>query len=302
MYFPESFAYAGEVSAFLAAACWTVTAISFEHAGRKVGSLPVNILRLLIALVLFGIYGWSVRNHVIPMDANLYTWKWMSISGLIGFCLGDLCLFRSFVLIGSRISMLIMSTVPLLTTLIGWWILDEQLGWFAWAGMIVTICGIVIVVGTRRNSQVQHTDNRMMAGILFALGGAVGQAVGLVISKMGMESFDAVAATQIRVIAGAAGFAVIFSLTGQWCTVGIAVRNRIAMKGILLGSVFGPFLGVSFSLLAVQNTQAGIASTIMSIVPVLIIPPAVIIFKEKLTIREIAGSVVAVAGVSILLL
>ena len=302
MVFPESFAYAGEVSAFLAAACWTVTAISFEHAGRKVGSLPVNILRLLIALILFGIYGSSVRNHVIPMDANLYTWKWMSISGLIGFCLGDLCLFRSFVLIGSRISMLIMSTVPLLTTLIGWWILDEQLGWFAWTGMIVTICGIVIVVGTGRNSQVQSTDNRMIKGILFALGGAVGQAVGLVISKMGMASFDAVAATQIRVIAGAAGFAVIFSLTGQWHTVRSAVRNRIAMKGILLGSVFGPFLGVSFSLLAVQNTQAGIASTIMSIVPVLIIPPAVIIFKEKLTLREIAGSVVAVAGVSILLL
>jgi drug/metabolite transporter (DMT)-like permease len=74
------------------------------------------------------------------------------------------------------------------------------------------------------------------------------------------------------------------------------------MKRITLGAIFGPFLGVSLSLLAVQQTKAGIAATIMAIVPVLIIPPAVLFFKEKVNWKEIIGAVIAVAGVLIFFL
>ena len=302
MNFAERIPYPGEISAFLAAACWTITAMSFEFAGKKVGSLAVNILRLFAALVFFGVYGFFIRDNVIPFDASRFTWTWMSLSGLVGFCLGDLCLFRAFVIIGSRISMLVMSTVPPLTTLIGWWLLGERPGLMAWAGMLLTVAGIVLVVNKRRSNSDHPSHIPMMKGLIYALGGAIGQAVGLIISKYGMQSYDAVAATQIRVIAGAAGFALIFSLSGQWPRVRSALRNIPAMRGILLGSIFGPFLGVSFSLLAVQNTHAGVASTIMAIVPVLIIPPTVIIFKEKLTVPEVIGSLITVAGVSLLFL
>lgn len=276
--------------------------MSFEFAGKKVGSMAVNILRLLAAMIFFGLYGLFVRNNIIPLDASPFTWTWMGISGLIGFCLGDLCLFRAFVIVGSRVSMLIMSAVPPMTALIGWWLLGERLSLSAWTGMMMTVTGIVMVVGSRKSNRHETGRDSMLKGVLFALGGAVGQAVGLVISKYGMQSYDAVAATQIRVIAGTAGFIVIFTMTRQWPKVVIALGNRTAMNGILLGSVFGPFLGVTFSLLAVQNTDAGIASTIMSIVPVMIIPPAVIVFREKLTVPEIIGSLVAVAGVSLLFL
>jgi drug/metabolite transporter (DMT)-like permease len=74
------------------------------------------------------------------------------------------------------------------------------------------------------------------------------------------------------------------------------------MAVMSLGSLFGPFLGVSFSLLAVKHTATGIAATIMAIVPVLIIAPSVALFKEKVTLREIVGALVAVAGVAVLFL
>ena len=83
---------------------------------------------------------------------------------------------------------------------------------------------------------------------------------------------------------------------------GSAIKNRPAMKRLALGAVFGPFLGVSLSLLAVQKTQAGVAATIIATTPVFIIPPAVIFFKERVTIKEVLGAVIAVLGVAVMFL
>ena len=128
---------------------------------------------------------------------------------------------------------------------------------------------------------------------------AAGQGVGLVLSKYGMRNFDPFAASQIRVITGFTGFAILFFVLGKWKELPVSFRDTKAMKWLAVGSFFGPFLGVSFSLMAVQHTNAGIAQTIMSLVPVLIIPPAVLFNKEKVTIREITGAVIAVAGVAL---
>jgi drug/metabolite transporter (DMT)-like permease len=38
----------------------------------------------------------------------------------------------------------------------------------------------------------------------------------------------------------------------------------------------------------------------MSLVPVFIIAPAVILFRERVTLREIAGAIVAVGGTALL--
>jgi drug/metabolite transporter (DMT)-like permease len=143
---------------------------------------------------------------------------------------------------------------------------------------------------------------RRLRGALFALGGALGQASGLVLSRVGVGSYDPFAATQIRGIAGIIGFSLIFTAFRKWKDIAAALRNAEAMRRIGLGAFFGPFLGVSLSLLAVQNTTAGIASTIMALVPVLIIPPAALFFREKIRVKEVIAALVAVAGVSLLFL
>jgi drug/metabolite transporter (DMT)-like permease len=113
---------------------------------------------------------------------------------------------------------------------------------------------------------------------------------------------DPFAGTQIRVSAGVLGFAIALLATRSWRGIGRALKDRKAIASLSLGSFFGPFLGVSLSLLAVQSGNVGIASAIMSIVPVLIIAPSAMILKEKVALREILGSVVAVAGVFALFL
>ncbi|MFP4018917.1 MAG: DMT family transporter [Nanoarchaeota archaeon] len=302
----------GEIAGLAAAFCWTATALAFESAGKKVGSLSVNLIRLFMAIFLLGIYTYFTRGMFLPLDASLHQWKWLIISGLVGFALGDLFLFEAYVVIGARISSLIMSFTPILAGIIGWLVMDERMTFINILGMAITLTGIVLVIMQKKNrnpnpSRIHEEGpkkrnlkpSRHVIGIILAFGGAAGQATGLVLSKFGMQDYDAFAATQIRVLAGTVGFMLMFFFLRRWHRVFQAVKNKKAMKRITIGAFFGPFLGVGFSLLAVQNTLTGIASTLMALVPVLIIPPAVLYFKEKINFVEVAGAVIAFAGVAL---
>jgi drug/metabolite transporter (DMT)-like permease len=294
--------YTGELAALGTAFFWTITALAFESAGKRVGSLSLNLIRLFIGFAFLTVFVSLYRGAALPLDAAPHQWVWLSLSGVIGFTIGDYLLFKGFILIGSRVSMLLMALVPPLTALIGWAVMGERLSPANFLGMAMVVGGICSVVLRRSADQKQVRFSRPLRGVLAAFGGAVGQAVGLVMSKYGMQDYDAFAATQIRIIAGVAGFMVVISVMRLWPRVGSALRDKKAMAVMSLGSLFGPFLGVSFSLLAVKHTATGIAATIMAIVPVLIIAPSVVLFKEKVTLREIAGAMVAVAGVAVLFL
>lgn len=295
--------YLGELAALGTATCWTFTALAFESAGRRIGSMVVNFLRLPLALVPLTVYGAVVRGQALPTDADGHQWLWLSLSAIAGLNFGDLCLFRAFVLLGSRLSVLMMSLVPPMTALLSYVINGEALTRFDLFGMTLTVLGITWVTRERAPTRPGGpAASPSVAGLWLAFGGAVGQSLGLVLAKYGMRDFDPFAATQMRVFVGAVGYAVIFSVVRWWPHVGRALHNRRAMGLTGVGAFFGPFLGISFSLVAVQRTEAGVAATIMSLTPVLILPFSVWVRNEHVSPRAILGSVLAVGGVAILFL
>jgi len=289
----------GEFAALLVAVFWTFSALAFESASKAVGSIAVNFLRLLLALVLLCIFSYFYRKMPFPSDATSYQWFWLSLSGFVGFVFGDLCLFKSFVLIGSRYAMLIMTLAPVLAALAGWALLHEHLPWYSILGIFFTIFGIALAIVSHNPEKEKLKLNMPLKGFLFALGGAVGQAFGLILSKKGMAGYDAFAATQIRIITGIIGFGAIILFTGRANQTFKALKSRKGMTGITIGSIFGPFLGVSFSLYSLKHTETGIAATIMATTPILIIPAAVFLFKQKVTLKEIIGAIISVIGVAL---
>ena len=290
----------GEIAALATALCWTFSAVAFESAGKKVGSISVNLIRLFIALVLISVLNLFIRGMVLPLDASGSTWLWLSFSGLIGFVVGDLFLFQAYVLVGSRISMLIMSTVPPITAITGYILMGERITLLGSAGMIITIGGIALVILTRNSGDKIVNLTHPVKGLIFAFIGALGQSFGLVFSKFGMGSYNPIAATQIRIIAGIIGFSIVITISKNWGNLYTALKDNKAMKHISIGSFFGPFIGVSLSLFAVQQAPTGIVSTIMSITPILIIPMSIITLKEKVAPREILGAIISLIGVSLL--
>ncbi len=288
----------GELAAFGTALCWTVTVMSFEAAGRRVGSVPVNFLRLLIGLTFLTAFSLISRGRALPLDAGRHAWIWLSLSGVVGFVLGDLCLFRAFILIGSRITMVIFTLVPPITAVTSWAVLGETLSARTWLGMAVTIAGISLVVLTKPRGEPMRLAHSL-GGILLALVGSAGQAVGLVLSKYGMGDMNAFSATQIRIAAAAVSFLLVLPAIGFAGRVRRALSNRTAMGQMTLGAFFGPFLGVSLSLVAVHNVEAGVAATIMAMVPVFLIPPEVLIMGKRVRGLEVLGAFVAVGGVAL---
>ncbi len=287
----------GEIASLLTAVCWTLSALFFQKAGAKVGSLSVNIIRIFLGILFLGITTFFTRGMFFPMDATPYNWFWLGLSGVVGFFLGDLFLFRSYLIIGSRTSQLVMSLVPMITAIIGWLFLAEVLSPKSILGIIVSISGIMIAVAGKKLKL-----NIPLKGFLFALGGALGQAVGLVLSKKGMGDYDAIAATQIRAIFGFVCFFLLVTFLKRWRRVSMAVKDRKSMKSITLGAIFGPFVGVALSLYAVQHTHTGIAAALMALVPIFIIVPSAIMFNEKITARQVIGAVISIAGASIFFL
>jgi len=192
-----------------------------------------------------------------------------------------------------------MTLVPPMTAFISWMMLGEVLTILNLLGMLLTLAGIALVVLNKTNSDKSVKLKLPLKGLIFAFLGAVGQSVGLVFSKVGMGNYNAFAATQIRVFAGLVGFGIFITLWRKWGDVSKAIFNKKAMFRIAIGSFFGPFLGISFSLFAVQHANTGVASTIMAMVPVLIIPASVIFLKQKATYKEVIGAVISVLGVAL---
>lgn len=292
----------GEFAALLTACFWTVTSLSFETASNKIGSVAVNILRLVIGLVFLSLFTLLHRGMILPLDASTENWFWLVLSGLVGFVFGDLFLFKAYTVIGSRFAMLIMTLVPPLTALFSFFILGERLTLFNYLGMTLTFSGIALAIFSRPGKGEKISLKLAPKGLLYAFGGALGQALGLVLSKLGLKSYDPFAATQIRIIAGIAGFTILITTLKRWPAVLRATSDKSAMIPTSVGAFFGPFLGVSFSLISIKFTEAGIASTIMALVPVLIIVPAVLLYKQKVTLPEIAGAIISVGGVALFFL
>lgn len=293
--------FIGEIAGIATAVCWSFTSIAFEYAGKRIGSGPVNIIRLLIAFVILSCVNLLTVKTLMVTDISSMQVVWLMLSGFIGFVLGDLFLFEAFVIIGARISMLIMALSPPMSALIGFLVLGEQMSLLSLIGMVITLSGIAMVILNKPKNG-SPKISRPFKGILFALLGALGQSVGLLFSKVGMGDMNAFAATQYRVLAGIIGFTLLLGIRGQLPKVMAAFKDFKGIMGTTIGAFFGPFLGVSLSLLAAQLTSLGIASTLMSLVPIMVIPVSVIVFKERVQWREIMGAVVAVAGVTLLFL
>lgn len=301
--------FTGELIALSTVLCWTISVQFFEAASKKVGPTPVNIIRLTAALTFFSTLMLIRYGSFLPFHLPLRPWLFLGLSGIVGFFLGDLCLFKALVEIGPRLAMLIFSLSAPTAALIEWMFLDQQYSIMQWVGIGTTLSGVGIVILERNRGKEQLTDLTVrsisLKGILFGFGGMLGQAVGYVLSKTGMATdegyIDAFAATQIRAFTAFICFLILFTVTRKWRTVGAALKNRKAVAYTITGAAIGPFLGVSLSLLVLHYLSAGVASTFLSLVPVFIIPFSIFLHKEYVSVRAMAGAVIAVFGIYLLM-
>lgn len=309
--------FVGEVISLIVAVSWTATAIFAEYASQRLGALALNLIRMGLSMILLAGLLLLSTGAPFPKFADSQTWFWLVLSGLVGYVFGDFCLFNSYIIFGSRYGQLLMTLAPPIAGITGWLFLGEALSWRSWIAMLVTLLGIAITIMSKQSGSRMPVLKLPLKGILFGVGAGVGQGVGLVLSKIGLSHYSAAlpssvpevytvimpfAGTFIRAIAGFVGFFVILLINKELGNVAAAFHDRKGMTFATLTTIFGPFIGVSLSLMAVQYTKAGIASTLMALTPVLIILPYSILKQQKISIRELIGTFITVAGVGLFFL
>ena len=303
--------YIGELISIGVAFSWTATALLSEFGSKRLGNLTLNVLRMGLALVFSLVLFVVVTGNPLPPGASAEAAGWMLLSGVVGYVIGDFCLFQCYIIIGSRYGQLFMTLAPLAAALMAWITLGQQMTGMSILAMFITLAGIGIsVLGRGEHHKVWL--KLPLNGVLFAIGAAMCQGIGLVLSKIGMDHYEATAnmpdwlvpfsANFYRCVAGIIGFTLLLYFRKGLDPLHEAVHDKKGLAVATATTVFGPFVGVGFSLMAVQYTAAGIASTLMAMTPIIILLPSYWLFHQKITWRAVAGAVISVVGVSLFFL
>jgi len=308
--------YLGEIISLFVALSWTIAALSSEIGSRRLGVFVMNVWRMALALLLSALLMWATLGSPWPVYAGQSAWLWLLASGVVGYFFGDWCLFNSYIIIGSRFGQLFMTLAPMFTALFAWVMLGQQLSFNSLLAMAVTLSGIIISI-LGHDAHHHLSLNLPVKGVLYGIGAALGQGVGLVLSKIGVDHYIAdvpadvlpsvidylpFASNAIRCIAGLVCFSGWLVLSGKGSTFLPSVSDRKGLAAMVVAVFSGPFIGVGFSLMAVQYTAAGIASTIMATTPILILLPSRWLFGQPVTFRNVIGAVVCLIGVSLFFL
>ena len=297
-------AYGGEIAALGTAVLWTLTYLQFTVAVRRLGASLLNRARLTVALVFLVAAHWAVHGTPLPLHAEAARWGWLIASGVIGFAISDALLFRSLLHLGAHRTSLLMALIPVASALLAWAAFGERMTAPQIAAALVTVAGIALVVSARRSEREEADgDRRVSFGILCALGAVVAQSLRYILSKQGMSGgFPVLSTNVMQIFAATVAIWLAAAVTGKIRGSFGPLRDRTAALATVGGSFTGPFLGVSLSLVALSASSVGIASTLMALTPVFLLPISRFVFKEKITVRAALGTGLAMAGVAMLFL
>lgn len=291
--------YTGELSAILTAFLWSGTSFAFASGSRRIGPIQTNVDRIIIAAILL-----AATAVIFNLTFNLSSGQLtdLVISGIIGLVIGDTFLFKAFQLIGARLSMLLMALSPAMSAVFAYVFLGEELSAWAILGIVITLSGISLVVLEKEHGELKKFKISGF-GLFCGFMGALGQAGGLIIAKLAFQQgeIDKFVATFIRISSAAVVILPMMLILKKYNNPFPIYKNDLkGLSSILTGTVLGPYLGITFSLIAIDNTKVGIAATLMSTMPIIMLPMSKYMFKETLSWRAISGAVLAVAGIAIL--
>lgn len=314
---PPALPHYGEIMALVAALIFAWTSVFFTTAGRRLGVTLVNLLRLPGAMLCLGATHLTLTGHVWPQHLALADQAWIGLSGIVGLAIGDSALFRAFTMVGPRRSMTMMALAPVFTVVLAWVLMGERLGPWALTGVAVVILGVIIAtVGKGNGSGEFGAIPRQVfrLGLLLALVASAGQGLGSAFAKLGMNAkvgldgtavsagVDPLGATLIRLTWATAAYWLVVLPRQRWADLKGRLADRRGVRALLVAVLMGPFISVWISLVAIKNTEAGIAQVLLGTVPIFVVLPSWLMYKDRPTPLSLLGIVVAVAGGALLFL
>ncbi len=302
----------GEVIAVLTTLCWSLGIFPFTEAAKRIGAAPLNQYRLLLAWIIISvILFFSNDLNIIQLftTPQSYHYIFLGLSGIIGFSIGDYCSFTSFKLLGPKLGSLYTTFAPGAALIIGYIALNETINFIGLIGILITIGGVIWLTFSKKDAYEASKIGykRDQKGIIYGIIGALCQGTGLVLSKYGMdyysEKLPTMHAVWIRLLFAFAGAFIISILFGKLKSNSkpIFTNEKNNLPFLFLGTLLGPVMGVTLSLLAIQQLEVAVAQTIFALLPLFVLPISLIVYKEKITLQSVFACFIALTGVLLLI-
>lgn len=296
----------GEWAALSAALMWTGSTMIW---GRiPLDAMALNLAKNVIAVMIILIH---VTVVSVVVDQPIFSappdsWLWLGISGLVGVAIGDTLYFRSLQILGPRRALMMSTTSPLVAVGLSAVILQERLGLFAMSGIVVTVIGVITVVGDRKATQESPglKPGRMSMGVVAGVLAAACQAIGAVFAKKGMldaegtEICSPIEATFIRLFVSAVGMIVIVGWSGKLAKFARESFKTDMIKLLIPATALGTWLGIWMSQIAFRYSNVAVAQTLLSTCPLFAIPVVWLVHKHRVTLVSFLGTLVALVGIA----
>jgi drug/metabolite transporter (DMT)-like permease len=302
----------GELIALVTTLCWSLGIFPFTEAAKRIGTAPVNQYRLLLAWILISIILFFTNSLSIVdlfSQPHFYHFVFLGASGIIGFTIGDYCSFKSFTILGPKLGSLYTTFAPGAALSMGFLVLGEKVNLIGILGIAITIGGVIWLTLSKKDTAAAEKAGfkRDKTGIILGIIGALCQGTGLVLSKYGMdyytEHIPTMHAVWIRLLF-AFGAAFLVSLFAKKLIANskpILSNKNNALPYMVLGTFLGPICGVTCSLIAIQKIEVAVAQTIFALLPIVVLPVNLLVYKEKITLQSVFACLIAILGVVILI-
>jgi drug/metabolite transporter (DMT)-like permease len=304
--------HSGLLAAFITVLSWACGTLAFTNAARLLQAGLLNKFRLMLALLSLTIIA-SLADAKNPIKLitgpDFENWLWLGLSGVVGLSIGDYFIFVALRIMGARRGSLFSTISPAASLLTGYLMLGESINLIGIGGMAITSIGIFTILNHQSEKDEVKKDKQgsYAKGILMGIAAAVSQGLGLVLAKRGMmqhetQTISSIDAAWIRMLFGFGSLFLIDIIRQKNVYFVLPLlHNKKALKYTLLGTLFGPVIGVSLSLYAASHVEVSLAQTILSLTPVMVLPLAAFIYRTKITMHIWWGVFIAIMGVVVLI-
>jgi drug/metabolite transporter (DMT)-like permease len=299
----------GEVAALGAALCWAVGSHLFSRIGREVPAGAMNLGKCATALAMFTVTALAASGKVVPaLPAG--TLPWLVASGVVGLAIGDSAYFSALVTLGVRRALLLLSTAPVFAAVGGALFLGERLGLRDAAAIAAVMAGVVVVVNEQETGPaavargLALTPRASAVGVLYGLIAGVAQAAGSLMSRFAMSAGVGSRDTAIvRLMAGVGAMILLAGATGRLAPWGRTLGKPRLLLAITGSAFVGTYCGMWLSQVAIgRAASTAIAATLLATSPIFALPLGRWLGSERITLRALGGTALAVAGLAALTL
>jgi drug/metabolite transporter (DMT)-like permease len=284
-------------AALVAALAWTLVSLIARDLGTQFPSFSLNIIRSAGASILLVPIALALGDVRALGEVSPLAWTCIVLSVLIALGIGDTAFFESTRFLGLARAMTISTAgYPLLASVLALWWFGERITAALAVGAVVTLGGLVLIVGEGGSDAPGPADGRRW-GLGLAIVAAIAWAVSAALMKPPLREIEPLAIQAVRL-----PLSTLLLWATPWArgtARGLWAQRRVAGRRVAALSVLTALSAVGF-LAGLKYAGVTLGTVLSSASPLFALPIGLVAFGERVTWRAATGAALTVAGIAIL--